>query len=211
MKTWYDIYVERMNDVYRKHVAEKYGKMVDTIIGFLPKQGGTMAEYGCGAANISRLVVEKKQTVFTHLVDIDNRMLGLADHNMREAGMRSKEDFVATLANILEPVVPYFHKGYDIIHSHGVLEHFSDEQIRDIVRNQLKNAPVVVHYVPSEKYEMPSFGDERLMSVAQWQQICEPTDIIQFNDGFDLLMIWDNTINYLRKQSRDRCFQVGVV
>lgn len=197
MKTWYDIYVERMNDHYRQHVAVKYGQMIQYIVHQLKAfHGKKLAEYGCGAANISRLIVEasckfKFPLPFVHLIDIDSRMLDLARHNMQEAGMRPKDDFAATQANIVEPVMSYFANGYDIIYSHGVLEHFTDTQIRFAISEQLKKAPMLIHYVPSDKYTEPSFGDERLLSPAQWKEICNPTDIMEFNAGYDLLLIWE--------------------
>jgi hypothetical protein len=43
---------------------------------------------------------------------------------------------------------------------------------------------VQVHYVPG-LYPAPTFGDERLMSVAEWWDICNPSQIITFNDGLD--------------------------
>jgi hypothetical protein len=82
----------------------------------------------------------------------------------------------------------------DVIHSHGLLEHFSDEDIRKIIKASCNDgARVIVHYVPSDRYEQPSFGDERLMSAGQWHEIVAPHNIIEFNDGYDLALVWDVT------------------
>jgi hypothetical protein len=43
--------------------------------------------------------------------------------------------------------------------------------------------------VPGEKYKEPSFGDERLLSIEKWMDL-NPTDIIEFNEGFDLILYW---------------------
>lgn len=64
--------------------------------------------------------------------------------------------------------------------------------IREVVRgSELAGAHTSIHYVPSSKYEKPSFGDERLMTPAEWVAIAAPTSIVEFNDGYDLALIWE--------------------
>jgi hypothetical protein len=78
---------------------------------------------------------------------------------------------------------------FDMAFSHGVLEHFDDFQIRDII-NQCKDCSILsMHYVPSNRYLEPSRGDERLMSVDQWLQIYPFDDIVEFNEGKDLILV----------------------
>jgi hypothetical protein len=74
------------------------------------------------------------------------------------------------------------------IFSHGVLEHFKDEQIKYIIRRQKQEAQRVIHYVPTNKYVKQSFGDERLMSAKEWIKRFSPTNFKTFNSGFDLIL-----------------------
>jgi hypothetical protein len=76
-----------------------------------------------------------------------------------------------------------------VVHSHGMLEHFDDHTIRDVIRAH-SHARVQVHYVPG-LYDEPTFGDERLMPAESWMDICAPNQIIKFNDGLDYALIFE--------------------
>lgn len=196
MKTWYDHYVGRMNDSYREHVSKRYGKHINMIVSAATKRNGLkVVEIGCGAANVSRIVSEKiiqktNDRVFPKYVilDICPKMLGLARVNFGAVS-----DHVAQLGDALDLGMSEDLKSTDVFHSHGVLEHFRDGQINVIINEQKRMASSgaqLIHYVPSAKYETPSFGDERLMTPDQWYQICMPDEIIEFNDGYDLILKW---------------------
>jgi hypothetical protein len=62
---------------------------------------------------------------------------------------------------------------FDVVFSQGVLEHFADEQIREIVRQSLAVAPRFVFSVPSKHYGHQDFGNERLMLAADWERILD--------------------------------------
>lgn len=195
MKTWHDFYLERMNDNYRRHIERRYAPFIDKIITIAGKQNALyIAEMGCGAANVSRIIKKYYTTGIHMLVDKCPKMLDLAKQNMN--GEKDVFFFTADITDgdlrkaldlpILGPP-----PRIDLIHAHGVLEHFDNETIRKIIKLQLEMSPIAIHYVPSSKYEKPSFGDERLMSPAQWDQIAKPTSIEFFNDGYDLILTWE--------------------
>jgi SAM-dependent methyltransferase len=59
----------------------------------------------------------------------------------------------------------------DVVFSQGVLEHFGDEEVREIVRESLAIAPRLVFSVPSKFYGVQDFGNERLMEASDWARI----------------------------------------
>ena len=61
----------------------------------------------------------------------------------------------------------------DVVFSQGVLEHFGDEEIREIVRQSLAVAPRFVFSVPSKFYGVLDFGNERLMEASDWARILD--------------------------------------
>jgi len=63
-----------------------------------------------------------------------------------------------------------FDDEFDVSFSQGVAEHFTDEQIRLFINNQLKISKKVMLSVPNSSY-CQSFGDERLLTVTQWTDI----------------------------------------
>lgn len=189
MSSWYEHYVGRMNDSYLDHVRKRYGPFIKIIRELMPKSDHCrVAEVGCGAANITRILDEKiimGQHCRHIILDKCPLMLGLAHQNLAD----NHVNHLAILGNALNlPTEPM--TGLSVIHSHGVLEHFSDKHINRIINEQKMFCSNLVHYVPSHRYEKPSFGDERLLSVDDWYRICRPDEIVQFNDGYDLALIW---------------------
>jgi hypothetical protein len=51
------------------------------------------------------------------------------------------------------------------------MEHFSDEQIGGLVREQLRVSRSVVFSVPSDRYPRQDVGNERLMPPEEWRRI----------------------------------------
>jgi trans-aconitate methyltransferase len=188
MSKWSDFYKDRMCKGYRDYLRKRYKPFLDLILENT-KYVDYVAEIGCGAANITRCLIESGMPgdILNYLADNDVDMLALAKQNAREIDL----NHIIQRADITRWVPPA-----DLIHSHGVLGHFSDTDIRKIVLNGFDyqnfggETAIQIHYVHSYKYEKPSFGDERLMTKEQWQEICEPDRIIEFNDGFDYILCW---------------------
>ena len=88
--------------------------------------------------------------------------------------------------NICEPK---FFESSTVVVTHGVLEHFSDEDITRIM-STYNNDKVLfqAHYVPTCQYASPSFGDERLLPVDYWIALIKPDYYLLDNDGKDLYM-----------------------
>jgi sialic acid synthase SpsE len=134
----------------------------------------TICEEGCGVGTISSLLdIENKE-----LFDIDDDMIKLTKINTQ--GKIYKADILKKVHS----------KKLDIIFSHGVLEHFDDNDIRTIISRQREQAKNVLHYVPTNKYKYKSFGTERLMSIERWGTLVRPNKIIQFNQDKDAILIW---------------------
>lgn len=60
---------------------------------------------------------------------------------------------------------------FDVAFSQGLLEHFSDREILALLSEQLRVARLVVFSVPNNAYGRPDFGDERLITGEQWEQL----------------------------------------
>jgi len=69
----------------------------------------------------------------------------------------------------------YITKNYDVIFHQGVLEHYEDDKIREILTQQINCARYVIFSVPSINYPFErEFGDERLMTIKEWEAILKP-------------------------------------
>jgi len=180
MNAWTEFYQDRLNSEYYAHISRKYGRFISEVKKAI-RPGDVVVEFGCGIGNISRALSNLECSLIC--VDNVNDMLTFSAKNK----LQGRAQFI--LADITKP---YFIPG-DVAHSHGVLEHLSNRQIQEAIKLQLKQYRELIHYVPGHRYKFPSFGDERLMTPEQWDAICKPDEIIEFNEGYDLILKWRNS------------------
>lgn len=180
MTPWYEIYRERMNQQYRDHVAVKYGPFLKALHEV---PGRVITEVGCGAGNITRILREMRNIeTWYHLTDSCPKMLGLAVENNPVFNCNF------SVADIRRSIPAEC----DLVHSHGLLEHFDDLDIIHIVHNLMTAAPIQMHYVPGAKYETPSRGDERLLEPDHWKHILKrfgrKVSVSTFNNELDIIL-----------------------
>lgn len=182
--TWPAFYRSRMNARYHTHVATRYAPLFHEVAR---RSGhGLVVEAGAGAG-FSATALRTHLPPITPLLLLEREadMIPLAQEN----AARLPETAVVQADVLLAPL-PLA----DVTFAHGVLEHFSDTVIRRMVARQRRVSRWVIHYVPSAKYAAPSFGDERLLTAEQWQVVASPSSIIPFNDGYDLLLLWQGRL-----------------
>ena len=57
MKTWYEIYKDRLNDIYFNHINTYYAPFIGEIVQQITANNfKNVLEFGCGAANITKSV-----------------------------------------------------------------------------------------------------------------------------------------------------------
>lgn len=171
-----------MNPRYRAWVASRYAPLFQAVAD-ATNPGGFVVEAGAGAGfTACALRPYLTHTTSLLLLEKDPEMVDLC----AEQVLPLDRTMVVQSDILRDPLVPA-----DCIYAHGVLEHYDDRTINRMVSRQRQHAPAVVHYVPTDRYDSPSFGDERLMSPAAWQRIAKPTRMVEFNDGYDLLLVWE--------------------
>lgn len=181
MDTWPQFYHDRLNDGYLQYVKKQYAEHINAVMCNI-RVGDHVHEIGCGTGTISRIIADRSSHMKNSFVlsDINPEMLAMAHQRMTGA----KVEWGCLPYAAQEPPYPC-----QVVHSHGVLEHFDDETIRTIIKAHSK-ARVQVHYVPGP-YDHPSFGDERLMPAWRWKEICNPDMIVEFNNGLDYCLVFN--------------------
>lgn len=66
---------------------------------------------------------------------------------------------------------------FDVVYSQGFFEHFSDEEIKKLISEQLKVGKTVIFSVPSNFYPFKDFGDERLLTLNEWNHILKDFNV----------------------------------
>jgi 2-polyprenyl-3-methyl-5-hydroxy-6-metoxy-1,4-benzoquinol methylase len=163
---WYTFYRNRVNSTYQDYFNLKYAPFIDAINQLKNSRG--IHELGCGIGSVSKAVGGKYKGF-----DIDSSMVILANQNTASTNFYQGDIFEGKWEASTLKV------------SHGVLEHFTDEQIEDICE-MCRNS---IHYVPLDKYKTPSFGDERLLPYEHWLEVATPVSWALFNDDHDLMFL----------------------
>lgn len=106
-------------------------------------------------------------------VDINSKIIELAKQVARKLNARVTFE-VADAFHL-----PFPDNSFSLVFHQGLLEHFSDEQIHELIREHLRVASQVILSVPNHWYPRRDFGDERLMTKAQWERILSPFHIVK--------------------------------
>ncbi len=166
------------------HYAKKYGYIIITekdiqksikndepFVGIVKKyikQGSKILETGCG---LGRLAISLSLQGFKVLaIDNEKNILKAAKINCYNFG----RDIKLELADMFE--IDRRFKGYkfDAVTHGGVLEHFSDNQIKILLNKQFKIAPLIIFSVPikSERnkfyFKNDKMGHRNLWNKNQW-------------------------------------------
>lgn len=182
MSAWKNFYAGREGHDYRMYVRDRYAPFIEAIASRV-KCIDLVLELGTGTGTITSLLADyhNDETSKFAATDIDPEMVSIAkermaDHNLIDVSVYRENAFIGGTQA-------------EVVHSHGMLEHFDDFTIRKIIENY-SHARVQVHYVPG-MYGEPTFGDERLMPVQAWWDICKPDQIVTFNEGLDYALIFE--------------------
>jgi hypothetical protein len=172
MSKWSNYYAGRVGKSYSNFCEKKYLPFISEILSW----GKLFREEGCGIGTISKLL--SIHHISPELMDYDNDILSLARWN-------------TNLEKIYRgDIRTHDSKRVDVIFSHGVLEHFSYEDMGRIIQRQKSLATKVIHYVPTSEYKTKSFGDGVLRGTEWWQTKFNPIKFIPFNEGKDLILVW---------------------
>lgn len=192
MNGWSAYYKDRVNNLdYYNYFKKKYDVFLSMLAFYAAYNDGYTLETGCGIATCLKIL---DLAGYDRLEGFDHNleMLKLAYQNT------SKQHKIHLFESDILETHQYYPNRLKTIFSHGVLEHFTNSELNRIINAQLTKGRIntLLHYVPSYKYVKPSFGDERLLKPKEWYDIFDernkPQTIVEFNDGYDLILIWNN-------------------
>jgi SAM-dependent methyltransferase len=136
---------------------------LELLAATLRRAGGSALEVGVGSGAQSALL--SRIGLRTVSVDNDLRILDASRPNLRRFG--PGVSLIAGDAFAL----PFADGTFGVAVSQGLMEHFGDEGIAGLIREQLRVSRSVVFSVPSDRYPRQDVGDERLMTPEQWSAI----------------------------------------
>lgn len=72
--------------------------------------------------------------------------------------------------------LPFEDKFFSVTHSSGVMEHYSDEEIVQLINEQLRVSNTCIFSVPTKYFEKKMLGNERFLSKKEWRKIIEKSN-----------------------------------
>lgn len=180
---WPEFYANRDPASYKAYAVERYKPFLALITARLgmadPEEVGS-CELGIGAGTITSILAEAFPRGWFAGVDINQRMLEMATKAI------GTDRYVLLCGDVRQSVNnPNFRP--TVVHSHGLLEHFSDADAATIVDNYRDHYQV--HYIPG-LYPEPSYGDERLLPLDHWVKTLRPSRAYTFNEGLDYALVF---------------------
>ena len=156
-KTWGEFYRREYSKADLLRFTHPYPRYFDYILNSKAK---TILEVGIGSG---------MQTILLSLlgfeitgIDNDEEILKRAEKYNRE--WKGKAKFLKMDAFDLK----FPSKSFDLVISEGLLEHFTDKEVGQLLKEQLRVGKEVVISLPSIGYPNPDFGNERLMKKEKW-------------------------------------------
>jgi SAM-dependent methyltransferase len=135
--------------------------LIWTIDHYVPR-GSRILEVGFGSGTTAVLLADLGYEVTA--IDIDATLVKrLGDRYvdwMQRAWLKVQQ------ADML--ALPWQEREFELAYHQGVLEHFSDEQIIQALREQARVAQWVIFDVPNCRQKVRPFGNERLLSPSHW-------------------------------------------
>jgi len=165
-RSWNDVYAKPADVLHFIENVNVHKKFLEEMCKEKPLR---VVEVGCGSGTLSVFMNHMGSVVTA--VDVDDNVLKKAETASRE--LNSSVKFVRGDAFNL----PFGKKEFDVAFSQGVLEHFRDEDIVKMVKEQLRVARKVFFSVPNKNYNRKDFGDERLMKKAEWENLLSGLDV----------------------------------
>ena len=138
----------------------------ELVRAVLRRARGGILEVGVGSGAQSALLSRWAERVVT--IDNDARIMTAARPNLERFGPRTKP----VLADAFR--MPFRDGAFGVSVSQGLMEHFDDDAVAALVREQLRVCRSVVFSVPSDRYPRQDVGNERLMPPERWRAIVEP-------------------------------------
>jgi SAM-dependent methyltransferase len=128
-------------------------------------------------------------------IDQDKKVIKMALTNVHRY---KAKDVIFVVADAL--YLPFRNQVFDLCFSQGLLEHFDDNTIRNIVSETLRAAQKIMFSVPSVNYPTHDLGNERLLTPYRWSKILTKFDAKARYYVLDLQLIKNSLLH--RKVSK---------
>lgn len=156
-------------DEYFKVKMKLKKKFIKLILKYLDNEKPIL-ECGCGTGKTS--VYLSSLGIKTYAMDIEEAMV-------KETKKRSRKINPSNLVKVFNGdirEIPYKNKYFSVTHSSGVLEHYCDEEIVNIINEQLRVSDYCIFSVPTKYFDKKMLGNERFLKRKEWRKIIQQSN-----------------------------------
>lgn len=180
MSEWSDYYAQGVDaDLYIRNL---FGQR-EFLVAIIKDGPSKVLEVGAGTGTMSVFLSQ----LGMEAVAIDNDAAVLEQAKIIKAQFNGQNQLVEGDAFHL----PFPDNSFDVVFHQGLLEHFSSEQIHQLLREGLRVAPTVWLSVPNNWYPRQDFGNERLLSQLAWEKLLRPYRVVvSRNYSFKIFPKW---------------------
>jgi trans-aconitate methyltransferase len=151
-------------NVYTNSVRLRY--FIDMISKYAKDSEKPLIELGSGSGATAKILSELGYSVSA--TDIDDLVI---DRLKRYLGTGFDEIAHGQIFKTDMRNIDVEDSAYSVALHQGLLEHFSDEEIVDALREQGRVADYVVFDVPNNRDNEQHYGDERFLSLSHWTSL----------------------------------------
>ncbi len=161
VKTWSEFYGKDVTSL-RMFLGNFYStELFEEMTKFNPKK---ILEVGSGTGVMSILLSHLGYDVTS--IDNDRTVLKKAEKNNMHYNGKVNFEFADAFK------LPYKNKSFDISYSQGLFEHFSHEDIKKLLDEQIRvTKKAVIISVPNKNYPEYDIGNEKLYSGKKWENL----------------------------------------
>lgn len=199
-KKWNYLYKEYINNDFKDWNQYYYVKMklkkkfLKQVIKYYHDEKPVL-ECGCGTGKTTMFL--SCFEIKTYAMDLEKEMVENAKKRFKKYKCKCKV-IQGDINNI-----PFKDKFFSVTHSSGVLEHYSDSEIVNMINEQLRVSDYCVFSVPTSYFEKKMLGNERFLSKKQWRKIISKSNgkIIK-ETGYHYKTLKNRIIDIIKKPKR---------
>lgn len=208
MSKWSKLYEDEIKETdVRSYIEEKL-RTKKTIINLINKyaKNKRVMEVGSGTGILSLKIATMGNEVIA--LDSDKDMISLS----KKYFLNEFKDANITYVN--KDIREYkSREKIDVIYSIGILEHYSDEEIIDLLNKQLKLADYVIFGIPTKYFDPKKkmYGNERYLNIRYWKSLIKKSNGILIEEGHYHYLNWYQRIFKISKYFKPYPVHIFVV
>ena len=207
---WYEVYLK---DIEKKGNLENYVddkiKNKKVLINLIKKYSTNkkIIESGSGTGVLSTYMASIGYDAIG--IDIDKKILSLSKKIATKYNSKGKPTFINK--SIFE--LDYKKNSFDVSFSNGVLEHFTDEEIINTLKQQMNIAKIVIFGIPTKYFDQAEamYGDERYMSYKFWRNLIKEANGIILEEKSMHYMNYRKRMLNFKKYFRPYPYRIFVI